>query len=277
MSKDVLDERMGEDLLTNNATPRSARSLPLVRLNSAAPFVAELDRRGLSADDVLDSVGLSRAALNDSETFVHALVLYQFLEAAAEAAGERHLGASIGEQLDLTKRYPTIGFAESALTAGDLLTAWVVTATKHSTAIEQRLEIRGATAILSGYRSFKLSLLPAQVDGFHAGFLISILRHAMGADWNPTKVLVTVSDPKALPPIFHGISSLKGNRRGHKIQFPATWLTRHFDRTDFLQRALLETERHSPSKRSSHRSSRPSAPMSGGPTCRVQKLPRYAE
>jgi AraC-like DNA-binding protein len=225
-----------------------APSLPLVRLNSAEPIAAELDRRGLLTDDLLEGVGLSRQAMNDADTFVHALVLYQFLEAAADAAGEKDFAATIAENLDLTKWYPTVGLIENARTTCDLLTAWVVTASKHSSAIEQRLDIRGATAVLYGHRSFRLTLVPSQVDGFHVGFLISILRHAMGAEWKPSDVLVTVSDPRALPLVFHGIKAIKGNRRGHKIRFPAKWLARSFDETDFLRRALIESESFKPAK-----------------------------
>ena len=208
----------------------------------------EMDRRGLPTDAVLDSVGLSREALLNPDTFVHAMVMYQFLEAAAETSGERDFCASVGERLDLTKWYPTVSVAKNASTVGDLLTAWVVLATKHSSAIEQRLDVRGASAILGGHRSFKLSLLPAQVDGFHVGFLVAVLRHAMGPEWKPSDVLVTVCDPKALPPVFHGIRAARGDRQGHKIRLPAEWLTRHFDEGDFLRRALHESENKSPAR-----------------------------
>ena len=240
---------MTNDQLITGPDARSTMStLPLVRLISAHPIMDEMDKRGLATDEVLESVGLSREALVNPDTFVHAMVMYQFLEAAAEASGERSFAASIGEGLDLTKWYPTVGVAKNASTVSDLLTAWVVTATKHSSAIEQRLDVHGATAIIGGHRSFKLQLIPAQVDGFHVGFLVSVLRHAMGPEWRPTDVMVTISDPKALPPVFHGIRAIKGDRQGHKIRFPAEWLTRRFDEADFLRRALKEAESKKPAK-----------------------------
>lgn len=235
-----------DDLIMGSDVRSTLSNLPLVRLISAHPVVEEMDRRGLPTNEILDSVGLSREALLNPETFVHAMVMYQFLEIASEASGERALCAGIGERLDLTKWFPTVEVAKNASTVGDLLTAWVVTATKHSSAIQQRLEIHGAWAIVSGHRSFKLSLVPAQVDGFHVGFLVSILRHAMGPEWKPSEVLVTVSDPRALPPVFHGIRAIKGDRQGHKIRFPAEWLVRQFDEVDFLRRALLEAENRKP-------------------------------
>ncbi|CUH41819.1 helix-turn-helix domain-containing protein [Ruegeria atlantica] len=240
---------MNNDRLITGPDARSSMStLPLVRLISAHPILEEMDKRGLPSDEVLDSVGLNREAMLDTGTFVHAMVMYQFLEAAADASGERDFCAGIGENLDLSKWYPTVDVAKTASTIGDLLTAWVVSATKHSSAIQQRLDVHGAMAIISGHRSFKLSLTPAQVDGFHVGFLISILRHAMGPDWKPSEVLVTVSEPKALPRIFHGIHAVKGDRQGHKIRFPAQWLARQFDEADFLRRALLEKESQNPAK-----------------------------
>jgi len=245
--KGRLNDCMELERPRNNTMTDSLNSpLPLVRLISAQPVIAELDHRQLSTDRTLEGVGLSRKAMNDPNVFVHAMVMYQLLEAAAETAGEKHFVASVGEHLDLTKWYPTIGIAEKALTVGDILTAWAITATKHSSAIQQRLDIRGASAILSGYRAFRLTLVPAQVDGFHVGFLVSILRHALRDHWNPIDVLVTVSDPQALPPIFHGIKAIKGNRRGHKIQFPTDWLSQPFDETDFLLRSLNEIELQKP-------------------------------
>lgn len=240
---------MTNDQLIDGPKAHSPLStLPLVRLISAHPIMNEMDRRGLPTDVVLDSVGLTREALLNPDTFVHAMVMYQFLEAAAEAASDKGFCASVGAQLDLTKWYPTISVAQNASTVGDLLTAWVVLATKHSSAIEQRLDVRGASAVLGGHRSFKLSLPPAQVDGFHVGFLTAVLRHAMGPEWNPSDVLVTVCDPKVLPRVFYGIRAVRGDRQGHKIRFPAEWLTRHFDESDFLRRALHEAENQRPAK-----------------------------
>ena len=236
---------MDNDLLLADVSARSVMSsLPLIRLITAEPIVAELDRRGLPTDGVLDGVGLSREALFDPETFVHAIVMYQFLENAAKAANEHHFLAAIGEQVDVTKWLPMVEVSKDAMTLGDLLTGWNISATEHSTAMEERLDIHGASAVLSGYRSFDMTIVPAQIDGFVTGFLISILRHAMGSDWKPSDMLVTVSDPSALPPIFHGIKAIKGDRRGHKIRFPARWLTRPFDRSDFVSRA--QTERIQP-------------------------------
>ena len=240
---------MNNDHLITGPDARSSMStLPLVRLISAHPILEAMDKRGLSSDDVLNSVGLSREALLDADTFVHAMVMYQFLEASADASGERDFCAGIGERLDLSKWYPTVGVAQTAATVGDLLTAWVITATKHSSAIQQRIDVHGASATVSGHRLFKLPLIPAQVDGFHVGFLVSLLRLALGNEWNPSEVMVTVSDPKALPLVFHGIRAIKGDRQGHSIRFPAQWLAIKFDESDFLRRALLEQERKSPAK-----------------------------
>ncbi len=223
-------------------------SLPLVRLITAAPVVAELDRRGLPTDAVLEGMGLTREAVYDTATFVHAMVMYQFLENAAIAADEKHFVADIGERVDPAKWLPTIELSKTATTLGDLLTGWAVSATEHSSAIEQRLDVRGKNALLYGHRSFRTAIVPAQVDGFHAGFLVSILRHAMGSNWRPEEILVTVSDPGALPPIFHGIKAVRGDRRGHKIRFPASWLNRPFSQVDYLLRSQTETGHLAPAR-----------------------------
>jgi AraC-like DNA-binding protein len=234
---------MENDQTVYGPSTQSFRStLPVMRLITAEPIVAELDKRGLPTDQILDGVGLTREAVFDPETFVQAMVMYQFLEDAARVAGDRQFAASVGEGLDLTEWFPMIGVAKNALTVGDVFTGWAVTAAGHSNATEQRLDVHGAMAIVSGHRSFKLTLLPAQLDGFQVGFLVKVLRHAMGSDWNPQEVLVTVCDPKVLPVVFHGIRAIKGDSQGHQIRFPALWLTRPFDETDFLRRAVQEAE-----------------------------------
>jgi AraC-like DNA-binding protein len=234
---------MENDQFASGPSTQSLKStLPVMRLITAEPIVAELDKRGLPTDQILDGVGLTREAVFDPEIFVQAMVMYQFLEDAARAAGDRQFATGVGESLDLTEWFPMIGVAKNALTVGDIFTGWVVTAAGNSNATEQRLDVHGAMAIVSGHRSFKLTLLPAQLDGFQVGFLVKVLRHAMGSDWNPQEVLVTVCDPKVLPVVFHGIRAIKGDSQGHKIRFPGLWLTRPFDKTDFLRRAVHEAE-----------------------------------
>ena len=235
-----------EHLLANSTARSIVSTMPLVRLITAAPIVAELDRRDLPTDQVLEGMGLSREALFDAETFVHAMVMYQFLENAAEVAGEKHFSASIGEQVDLSTWLPTVEVAKTANTLGDLLFGWCIGASEHSSAIQERLEVHGQGAVLSGHRSFETTIVPAQVDGFLCGFCVSILRHAMGRDWKPSQVLATVSDPDVLPPIFHGIKAIKGDHRGHKLSFPAKWLSRPFDRSDFQRRSQQEAVNFAP-------------------------------
>jgi len=95
-----------------------------MRLITAEPIVAELDKRGLPTDQILDGVGLNRDAVSDPETFVHAMVMYQFLEDAARVAEDRQFAARVGEKLDLTGWFPMIGVAKNALTVGDIFTGW---------------------------------------------------------------------------------------------------------------------------------------------------------
>lgn len=236
--------------------PRTIRSrwpempaLPLIRLSTAKPLVAALDQRGLPADAVLEGIGLTRAAVESSETFVPAILMYQLCEEAAKAAKDKHFMANVGETLNTAEWPPLVEASNTAKTVGNFLTTFAIVATEHSSATEQNLEIRGRNAFFFGRRSFEPSIVPAQIDGFFVGLFVSILRRAMGADWYPAEVLVTLSDPGALPPIFHGIKANRGDRRGHRICFPAQWLNRPFSRPDFLRRSTEEAENASPGRK----------------------------
>lgn len=57
----------------------------------------------------------------------------------------------------------------------------------------------------------------------------AILRRALRDRLDPSKVTVTVCDPKALPPEFDLMHPMKGDRMGFSIRFPSTWLSTPFD------------------------------------------------
>ena len=74
---------------------RPPKKLPLVRLDLVAPILIELERRGVNSEEVLGSVGLNRATVDTKETFIHAMVIHQFLENAAAAAKDPHLSVRV--------------------------------------------------------------------------------------------------------------------------------------------------------------------------------------
>ena len=221
-------------------------SLPLVRMSLIAPVLSALEERGANSDRVLQGLGLTREAVETPGTFIHVMVIHQFLENAAAAAGDPHLLARVGEALDVTSWPPLIEAARDATTVGDFLTRFIAGAQGHATSAVQRLGVEGSMATLSEQRVFEPSIVPAQNDAFMVGLWVSLIRRSVDALWDPQDVMVTLSDPAVLPPVFHGVSALKGNRMGYSIRFPAAWLSKPFDRSDFIRRSEQETSHGAP-------------------------------
>jgi hypothetical protein len=84
--------------------------MPLVRLRLINPFIAELERRNVDSIPLLERVGLPREMPVSDDVFVPASSVYDFLEIAAEATGDRYLGASVGRGIQL-ENWPPFGFA----------------------------------------------------------------------------------------------------------------------------------------------------------------------
>lgn len=223
--------------------------LPLIRLNSAAVLVAALDKMHLPTDAILDGVGLKRSAFENAETFVPALVIYQFCEDAAAAAGDPAFLAHLGEAVNTATWPPMVTASAEASDLGQLLTRFAIEATEHSSAQTQSLEIHGDRAVFYGRRAFEPSFVPAQIDGFFAAMMVSVIRRAMGDDWNAHNIVVTVSDPSALPPLFFGIKAIRGDRHGYRLGFPSSWLTTPFHRSEFEQRSTMDATSGFPARK----------------------------
>ncbi len=223
--------------------------LPMVRLNSATILIKLLDSLDLPTDEILDGVGLRRAAFLDDEIFVSALVVYQLCENAAVAAGDHTLLASLGETVDTSSYPPVVEAHKNAQDLGQFLMRFTLEATKHSTSVTEHLDVQGDRAVFSGRRNFAPAQAPAQIDGFYVGLVLSIIRRAVRASWNPLEVTVTVCDPTALPPFMFGVKAIKGDWHGHRIGFPAEWLTLRFDSDDFLIQSKHEAELGFPARR----------------------------
>ncbi|MGI9356416.1 MAG: helix-turn-helix domain-containing protein [Rhizobiaceae bacterium] len=215
--------------------------LPLVRLSLFRPILVELDQRGINGEEILESVGLSRAAVDAKETFIHVMVMHQLLENAAIAANDPYLLARIGERLDVTDWPPLVKAGEQANTVGEFFTSFIANAHEHATSARQKLNVEDGSAILSETRVFEPSIVPAQNDSFGVGFALAVLRRSVGNDWDPRHVTVVVCDPNALPPIFYGVQAVRGDRMGYRITFPSAWLLCPFSRNSFSKRSRQET------------------------------------
>lgn len=204
-------------------------ALPLVKLSVLRPFALELRERRVDPGPVFESVGLSEASTLDPELSVHVMVVNQFIENAATAAGDPFLGACVGRKIDLNG-WPVLADAEArSSTVGDYLSIFIARANEIAISVTEYLHIDGQTAVFGEKRTFRPTILPAQNDAFMAALAWAILRRSLRDRIDPTDVVVVVSDPKVLPPEFDLMHPIKGDRLGFSIRFPSSWLSTAFD------------------------------------------------
>jgi len=209
--------------------------LPLIRLSLAKPIVEEVERRGVVVHDLMDALSLSRDAIFSNELFVPAPVMYALLEALARAAGDPYLTVAIGEKLDLTNWPVFTEAVAGANSVGDFFNRFTIAARAHATSIKYQLTTDGAHALFKARREFTPNMIPAQADAFYGGLIVNIFQHAIGFDWDPKQVVVTVCDLSAVPPQYRGMYLQQGDKSGASIRFPMEWLLLPFSREHSAQ------------------------------------------
>ncbi|WP_170469997.1 MULTISPECIES: helix-turn-helix domain-containing protein [Ruegeria] len=227
----------------------SGPTQPLIRLATGKPVLTALDAVYDRSDELLTRIGLARESFDDPEVFVHAIVMYQFFEEVAAAAENPFFLAGIGKMIARSKWPPLVEAADCAITLGSFLTKLVVVATDHSSSTEHHLDVSGKSGFVFGRRYYDTPFIPAQIDGFFAAMFGEIIKRSVGEKWNSDDVMVTISDPRALPIEFLGCTVLAGDRRGHQIAFPAVWLTEPFSADDFFKGPTEQSGKSPPPKR----------------------------
>jgi AraC-like DNA-binding protein len=69
------------------------------------------------------------------------------------------------------------------------------------------------------------------------------MQSATGDSWTPDSILITVSDPQAVPAKFSELRIVKGDRSGFRMGFPTEWLFEPFEKSAFTHR--IEQSSHS--------------------------------
>lgn len=201
------------------------QSLPLVQLQLLAPLLTGLRSCGVDPEPVLESVGLTLSAVEHEGASVHVMVMHQFVENCARAAGDRTFCARIGAQLDPTG-WPMLRTAfEQAATLGDLLNIYVAQSAKVASSSTPYVEVRGNMATFGEARRFKPLIEPAQNDGFMIGLKLAMLEQILGDHMEPERAILVLCDPSVLPESFSRYQVLRGNNMGPRIQFPSKWLS----------------------------------------------------
>lgn len=202
-----------------------SKSLPLVQLQVLTPLLIGLRQHGVDPEPVLDSVGLTLDAVEQDNASVHVMVIHQFVENCAKAAGDTTFCAKIGSQL-ASIDWPMIRVAfAQAKTLGDFLNIYATQASLVASSVTVFVEVRGDTVTFGETRKFKPLIQPAQNDGFMIGLKLAILEQALGDRMEPERVILVLCDPSVLPRNFAQYQSLQGNSMGPRIQFPSDWLS----------------------------------------------------
>jgi AraC-like DNA-binding protein len=226
-------------MLRNESSP----GVPLIRLSAINPFLKELVSRAIDPGQLREDQGLPVQIPGSSDLFVSALWMYSMVEQSAVRANDPYLGATIGGKLDLLGWEPIAQAAEAATTVGDLLNRFILNSKDHASSVEYSLETAGNRATFAFRRAVEPPFDPAQNDAFYLGFMCRLMQSATGNAWISDSILITVSDPEAVPAKFSELRVVKGDRSGFRMGFPTEWLFEPFEKSAFTHR--IEQSGHS--------------------------------
>ena len=221
-------------------------ALPLVRLQLLLPFLNELDRLRVDTDAVLETHGIARESVQDSNLFISANIIHRFLEDAAAAANAPFLGVHVGEKLVFSAWSPLVDAAAHATTLADFLTRFILAASEDASSAKHSLDIKGAHSFFREHRVSEPEITPSQNDAFTATYVLAILQSAVGDHWDPKMVLLQVCNLKALPAGYHDIQMVGGDNRGMSIRFPTVWLTHAINHREFIPSATASMKKNLP-------------------------------
>lgn len=207
--------------------------MPLVRLRLINPFIAELQRRNVDSIPLLERVGLPREMPISDEVFVPAHFVYNFLEIAADAVGDRYLGASVGRNTELEKWPPFAESLDVATSINELLSHFVVNANHHATSVKMALQTEGVRSKFHFKRALNPESPPSQNDAFYVGLLVTLFRRALGDRWQANQVLAEVCEPAVIPSDLGSLTLVQGDNRGVSFSFPSEWLFEPFNKRFF--------------------------------------------
>ena len=207
-----------------NAGKMSGKSVALVRLNLIIPLLLLLEDQGGNPESVLETLGLNRLVVEQSDMFLPAARMYELVEAIAKASGDPYFGVHAGERLELREWSPMAKGSRSAITVGDLLLQFSLDAQHEASSVSYVTTVTGKNTTFHEQRVAEPPTPPKQNDAFTVGYLLGILKTARGSKTLGKSVLARVFDPKAIPPGYLGIRLAECDNMGASITFPSEWL-----------------------------------------------------
>lgn len=197
-----------------------------VRLETVEPFVAYLQRKGIDTSLAFASVGLSEASVSDPNAFVRAEIIYGLVNRFAELAGDRYLGARVGETHDFSKWPPFAQATATAKTLVEFFATLIRTVPDEASSVEHKLEIGANVATYCVSRTIATSVRPVQVTGFACAHYLRLFRSVTGDIWDPAQVTFASALIDGVPPSYAGIETQTSRDPGIQLRFPVEWLFR---------------------------------------------------
>ncbi len=200
------------------------QDMPVVRLILALPFLDAARHAGADVNDLLLSFGVNALAFDKADIFVPAPTLYDIVETLAEATGDPFIGAKLGLQLNVFEWPPLISAARHSSSVGDFLLRFSIDAYQDASSVVFNLQTMGARTTFQEIRVSDGGRMPRHNDAFGLGYVLQIIRSAVGKNWEGRQVIAGVCDPNAVPEDFCGIRMSTTDTKGFRISFPCEWL-----------------------------------------------------
>ena len=200
---------------------------PLIQIATMAPFVHAVERAGISAVELCESVGVTSEMLDDPRSLAPAQSIYRFTELAAKELNEPSLGVKLGLDPEVTK-WPVIAeaLADSKMMA-EFFARFLLDVRKFTTSVEFSLELGTEVSWFRMDRGFTPPIAPAQIDAWWVGVFMTLFRSAFENEWRSSDLLFKVCDPAVVRIAEIGHCGLaKGSTRTFEYSFPTDWLVR---------------------------------------------------
>jgi AraC-like DNA-binding protein len=200
------------------------KELPVIRLMLALPFLDAARQVGVDADAELLPFGLNSLAFDNPDMFVPAATMYDIVETLGDATGDPYIGAKLGLQLNFQDWPPFINAAKQSQSVGDFLLRFCIDAYRDANSVVFQLQTRGSRTTFQETRVSDGARKPRHNDAFGTGYILQIIRGAVGNNWDGREVIAKVYDPSAIPADFCGIRVAATDRSGFAVSFPCEWL-----------------------------------------------------
>lgn len=200
------------------------KELPVVRLILALPFLDAARRTGVDVDAELLPFGLNTLAFNNPDMFVPAVTMYDIVETLGDATGDPYIGAKLGLNLNFQEWSPFINASVQSHSVGDFLLRFCIDAYRDANSVVFQLKTSGSRTTFQETRVSNGARKPRHNDAFGAGYVLQLIKNAVGSNWEGSEVMAKVYDPSAIPADFCGIRVAATDKRGFEVSFPCEWL-----------------------------------------------------